>query len=255
MREYDFIVVGTGIAGLSFALKAARHGRVALLTKDSADRSNTAWAQGGISCVADPEDSFDSHIADTLDAGAGLCNEAVVRTIVEAAPAAIDALTAQGVAFDRENGDFQLGKEGGHSHRRILHSRDTTGREVSEKLLAAARAEKSIDLLEHHFAIDLITTSKLGFAAENRIIGLYAFDEQRGEIVTFRSDRVLLCTGGCGRVYLYTTNPDVATGDGVAMAYRAGAAVANMDFTPPTSTTTNAKTSSSPRPYAARAEC
>ena len=230
MREYDFIVVGTGIAGLSFALKAAAHGRVAVLTKREAERSNTAWAQGGICCVADPDDSFESHIADTLDAGAGLCDEAVVRTIVEAAPAAIDSMVAQGVAFDREGDSFKLGKEGGHSHRRILHSRDTTGREISEKLLAAARAEANIDLLENHFAIDLVTTAKLGFAAENRIVGLYAYDENSGEIITFRSDRVALCTGGCGRVYLYTTNPKVATGDGAAMAYRAGAKVSNMEF-------------------------
>ncbi len=230
MREYDFIVVGSGIAGLSFALRAAEHGTVAVLTKREAERSNTAWAQGGISCVADPEDSFESHVADTVGAGAGLCDEAVVRTIVEAAPGAIAGMVEQGVAFDRENGGFRLGKEGGHDHRRILHARDTTGLEISGKLLAAARACGRIDLLENHFAIDLITTAKLGFASEDRIVGLYALDEGGGEIVTFRSDRVALCTGGCGRVYLYTTNPDVATGDGVAMAYRAGAAVANMEF-------------------------
>ena len=139
MREYDFIVVGTGISGLSFALKAASHGRVAVLTKRSPEASNTAWAQGGISCVADPQDSFDAHIADTMDAGAGLCEEAVVNTIVRSAPAAIEDMTAQGVNFDREaNGSFSLGREGGHTQRRILHARDTTGREISEKLLSAA---------------------------------------------------------------------------------------------------------------------
>ena len=231
MREYDFIVVGTGISGLSFALRAAKHGRVAVLTKREAEDSNTVWAQGGICCVADEEDSFDAHVADTLGAGAGLCDEAVVRTIVESAPAAIGAMVAQGVQFDREaDGSFSLGKEGGHTNRRILHARDMTGREVIEKLLAAARAVGNIDLLENHFAIDLVTKAKLGFATQNRIVGLYALDEANDAIVTLRSDRVLLCTGGCGRVYLYTTNPAVATGDGVAMAYRAGARVANMEF-------------------------
>ncbi len=231
MREYDFIVVGTGVSGLSFALKAAAHGRVAVLTKRSPEVSNTAWAQGGICCVADPQDSFEAHIADTIDAGAGLCEETVVNTIVRSAPAAIDAMIAQGVNFDREpDGSFSLGKEGGHTQRRILHARDTTGREISEKLLAAARHEKNIEILDNHFAIDLVTTAKLGFKGENRIVGLYALDEVNGKIITFRSDRVILCTGGCGRVYLYTTNPKVATGDGIAMAYRAGATVANMEF-------------------------
>ncbi len=231
MREYDFLVVGSGVAGLTFALEAARHGSVAVLTKREAETSNTAWAQGGICCVADPEDSFDAHVADTLGAGAGLCDEAVVRTIVEAAPAAIGAMVARGVEFDRaEGGGFALGKEGGHTHRRILHARDTTGREIAQKLLAAARAEPGIELLESHFAIDLITTAKLDRAGPNRVVGLYALAEASGEILTLRSDRVVLCTGGCGRVYLYTTNPKVATGDGVAMAYRAGAQVANMEF-------------------------
>ncbi|MFP6873682.1 MAG: L-aspartate oxidase [Verrucomicrobiales bacterium] len=231
MREYDFIVVGTGVSGLSFALKAAAHGRVAVLTKRSPEVSNTAWAQGGICCVADPQDSFEAHIADTIDAGAGLCEETVVNTIVRSAPAAIDAMIAQGVNFDREpDGSFALGMEGGHTQRRILHARDTTGKEISGKLLAAARHEKNIEILDNHFAVDLVTTAKLGFTGGNRIVGLYALDEANGKILTFRSDRVILCTGGCGRVYLYTTNPKVATGDGIAMAYRAGATVANMEF-------------------------
>ena len=231
MREYDFIVVGTGISGLSFALKAASRGRVAILTKRSPEMSNTAWAQGGVSCVTDEQDSFDSHIADTVDAGAGLCDPAVVDTIVRSAPAAIEDMVAQGVNFDREeNGSFSLGREGGHTQRRILHARDTTGREISAKLLSAASREKNIEILDNHFAIDLVTTAKLGLEGENRIVGLYALDEASGKIITFRSERVILCTGGCGRVYLYTTNPKVATGDGVAMAYRAGATVANMEF-------------------------
>jgi len=231
MREYDFLVVGTGISGLSFALKAAEHGTVAVLTKRKSENSNTAWAQGGISCVADPEDSFESHVADTLDAGAGLCNNEVVKTIVESAPEAIDQMMAFGINFDRqENGNFALGKEGGHTQRRILYSKDTTGKEISNKLLNAAKECSNINILEDHFAIDLITTEKLGIEGENSIVGLYALDELNGEILTFRSNTVVLCTGGCGRVYLYTTNPNIATGDGLAMAYRAGAEVANMEF-------------------------
>lgn len=231
MREYDFLVVGTGISGLSFALKAAEHGTVAVLTKRKSENSNTAWAQGGICCVADPKDSFESHIKDTLEAGAGLCNNEVVRTIVESAPKAIDQMMACGINFDRQDdGKFALGKEGGHTQRRILYSKDTTGKEISNKLLQAAQECSNITILEDHFVIDLITTEKLGIEGENSIVGLYALDESTGQILTFRSNTVVLCTGGCGRVYLYTTNPNVATGDGLAMAYRAGANVANMEF-------------------------
>jgi len=232
MKQYDFLVIGSGIAGLSFALKAARHGSVAILTKQKGEDSNTSWAQGGICCVQAPEDSFDSHVADTLDAGAGLCDEDAVRKIVEAAPESIAELVRHGVDFDKDDdGDFSLGKEGGHSHRRILHARDTTGKEIADSLLASARANENIDLLEDHFVIDLVTTSKLGIVAEwNRCIGLYALDQSSGEIVTFRSDRVMLCTGGSGRVYLYTTNPAGATGDGLAMAWRAGAVISDMEF-------------------------
>lgn len=233
MKEYDFLVIGSGIAGLSFALKAARHGRVAVLTKRKGEDSNTSWAQGGICCVSAPEDSFGSHVADTLDAGAGLCDEEVVRMVVESAPASIADLVRQGVDFDRdEDGEYSLGKEGGHAHRRILHAKDTTGKEIADSLLASARGEGNIDLFEDHFVIDLITTAKLGMVTEaDRCIGLYALDQSAGEIATFRSDRVLLCTGGSGRVYLYTTNPAGATGDGVAMAWRAGATISDMEFT------------------------
>lgn len=236
MTRYDFIVVGSGIAGLTFALHAAKHGNVAIVTKRNADDANTSWAQGGISCVWSPEDTFEKHISDTLIAGAGLCHEDVVRTIVEEAPAAIQWLIDSGVKFDRrvrEDGgeEYDLGREGGHSKRRILHARDTTGREIEEKLLDRVRKEKRIDLLEHHFAIDIITTGKLGYIAQERCLGLYVFDEAGNEVLTLRSDRIILCTGGSGRVYQYTTNPKVATGDGVAMAWRAGAEIANMEFT------------------------
>ncbi|MCB1877949.1 MAG: L-aspartate oxidase [Chromatiales bacterium] len=235
MKTHDFIVVGSGIAGLSFALRAAKHGSVAIVTKKGAADTNTAQAQGGIACVRSEEDSFDRHVADTLDAGAGLCPEDVVRTIVSEGPRAIDELIAWGVDFDsRETGDgeteLDLGREGGHTKRRILHSKDTTGREIETKLLAALRETENVTLLERHFAIDLITTARLGFATPPRCVGIYVLNEDSGEVETLRSDRVVLCTGGCGRVYIYTTNPSVATGDGVAMAWRAGVEVANMEF-------------------------
>lgn len=235
MRTYDFIVVGSGISGLSFALRAAEHGSVAIVTKRTASDTNTAWAQGGIACVQSESDSVDQHVADTLDAGAGLCPEPVVRRIAEEGPAAIQELIDWGVDFDThldEDGDVELalGREGGHTRRRILHHKDTTGREIETKLLAEAKAHPRIELLEHHFAIDLITTAKLGLASEKRCVGIYVLDEDSGEVLTLRSDRVLLCTGGSGRVYLYTTNPSVATGDGVAMAWRAGCEIANMEF-------------------------
>lgn len=235
MREYDFIIVGTGAAGLSAALHAAEHGRVVVLTKRSMDDSNSTWAQGGIACVQSEEDSIEQHVSDTLIAGAGLCKEDAVRTIVTEGPARIEELVKWGVNFDQReatNGhhEFDLTREGGHTRRRVLHSRDATGRELTTKLIAAVRAHPNIEVLEEHFAIDLITTAKLGFVSEDRVLGLYVLDERSGEVETFRSDRVILATGGCGRVYLYTTNPQVATGDGIAMAWRAGAAVANMEF-------------------------
>ncbi len=232
--EYDFLVVGAGMAGLTFALKAARHGRVGVLTKENAGSSNTAWAQGGVACVLDPGDSFERHIADTLDAGAGLCHETAVRTIVSEGPARMEDLVRLGVKFNEkpaaEGGGYDLGIEGGHTHRRILHRGDQTGLEISTRLLEAARADPNIHFHEHCYAIDLITTGKLGYAQEDRCLGLYALDQTAGEVLTFRSDRVVLATGGSGRVYQYTTNPEVATGDGVALAWRAGVTIANMEF-------------------------
>ena len=235
MKTYDFVVLGSGIAGLSFALKAARHGSVALITKRTGADSNTAYAQGGVACVTSGEDSFDLHMRDTLEAGAGLCNEAVVRTIVTEGPDRIRELMELGVHFDErdlEGGEreLDLGREGGHSKRRVLHARDATGREIEQSLLRAAHASSRIDLLENHMAVDLLTTGKLGFATEDRCVGVYVLDEATGKVETFRTDRLILATGGCGKVYLYTTNPNVATGDGVAMAWRAGATIANMEF-------------------------
>ena len=233
-RDYDFVIVGSGIAGLTLALECAPHGRVCLLTKKGVEESNTAWAQGGIACVTSEEDSFDLHVRDTLVAGAGLCDEKAVRTIIQEGPDRIHGLMALGVEFDRREiegrEELDLGREGGHTKRRVLHSRDTTGREIVAKLIARVREDARIDLLENHFAIDLITAGKLGLSAHERVLGLYALDTRSGGVLTIRCDQVALCTGGCGKVYLYTTNPDTATGDGVAMAWRAGARVANMEF-------------------------
>lgn len=239
MKKYDYVIIGGGIAGLSFALKAAKHGTVAVVTKRAPGESNTRYAQGGIACVTSVEDSFELHVADTLDAGAGLCDEAVVRAIVTDGPARIRELMEAGVQFDERtdepnNGSAQpsldLGREGGHSKRRILHARDVTGLAIEETLLKAVAAHAQIELLGNHMAVDLITLRKLGHVSENRCLGAYVLDEGSGQVLTLRTDRLVLATGGCGKVYLYTTNPAVATGDGVAMAWRAGARVANMEF-------------------------
>jgi len=231
----DFLVIGTGIAGLSFALRAAQHGSVVVVTKGDVYESNTAWAQGGIASVLpegqrDAGDSEEEHVADTLDAGAGLCKEAAVRTIIQEGASTIHDLLDYGVSFDRSNDHFQLGKEGGHSHRRILHAKDTTGREVARALIETARNTPNLTLLENHFVIDLITSVKLGAVAEDRILGAYVLERKTGEVKVFKSDRVILAAGGCGKVYLYTTNPDSATGDGVALGWRAGTTIANMEF-------------------------
>jgi L-aspartate oxidase len=235
MKEFDFVVVGSGIAGLSFALKAATKGTVAIVTKRRLVDSNTAWAQGGVACVTSGEDSFDLHIADTLTAGAGLCHEDAVRAVVTEGPARIHELMELGLHFDERetaNGshELDLGKEGGHSKRRVLHVQDATGREIEQTLAARAREHPQITILENHMAVDCITTGKLGFAMENSCVGLYVLDEKTGVVETIRTGVTVLATGGCGKVYLYSTNPDIATGDGVAMAWRAGAAIANMEF-------------------------
>jgi L-aspartate oxidase len=234
MKQYDFVVIGSGIAGLSFALKAAQHGSVAVVTKRRGADSNTAWAQGGVACVTSDEDSFALHVRDTLDAGAGLCDEAVVRTMVTEGPERIRELMNLGLRFDERevsgHRELDLGKEGGHSKRRVLHVQDVTGKEIENVLLRKLAAQSRVDLLENHMAVDLITAGKLGFATEDRCLGVYVLDEETAEVETVRSDRVILATGGCGKVYLYTTNPAVATGDGVAIAWRAGAVIANMEF-------------------------
>lgn len=231
MLQFDYVIIGSGIAGLSFALKAARSGSVAIITKKAKAETNTAWAQGGIAAVTDEADSFEAHVRDTLDAGAGLCDEAVVRGIVRDGPERIRELMEIGVQFDQQaNGAPDLTREGGHSARRILHARDATGREIERALLDAVSREPRITLLENHMAVDLLTLRKLGHAGPDRCVGVYVLHEATGDVLTVRSDRLVLATGGCGKVYLYTTNPNIATGDGVAMAWRAGAQIANMEF-------------------------
>ena len=237
MKEYDFLVLGSGIAGLFFALRAAPHGRVAVVTKKGSAESNTNYAQGGIASVTSKEDTVEMHVRDTLLAGAGLCNEPVVRAIVGEGPPRIQELIQLGMKFtEREipnsHGarELDLGREGGHSKRRILHAKDITGREIEAALLAACEKQPNIEIFENHFAIDLITTQKLGLAGENRCLGAYVLPRGSREVITFSAPMVVLATGGCGKVYLYTTNPDIATGDGVAMAYRAGATISNMEF-------------------------
>jgi L-aspartate oxidase len=237
MKSFDFLVLGSGIGGLSFALKVAAYGRVAIVTKKDRAESNTNYAQGGVAAVTSKEDSIELHVRDTLQASAGLCQEDVVRTIVTEGPARIAELIELGMQFSEREipqgagaRELDLGKEGGHSKRRILHAKDITGREIERALLAAAAERPSIEIFENHLAIDLITSQKLGYVGNHRCLGAYVLDKRTGQVDTFAAPVTVLATGGCGKVYLYTTNPDIATGDGVAMAYRAGTAVANMEF-------------------------
>ena len=237
VKQFDYLVLGSGIAGLTFALKAAPRGRVAIVTKKDRAESNTNYAQGGIASVTSKEDSFELHVRDTLEAGAGLCKENVVRTIVEEGPARIAELIELGMKFSEREipasqgaHELDLGKEGGHSKRRILHAKDVTGHEIESALLDAVSRQPNISIFENHLAIDLITSQKLGYVGENRCLGAYVFDKKNNRVAAFSAPVTVLATGGCGKVYLYTTNPDIATGDGVAMAYRAGASIANMEF-------------------------
>ena len=230
----EVVVIGSGIAGLSFALKAARHAQVLLLTKKNAAESNTNYAQGGIACVTSSEDSAELHIRDTVEAGAGLCREEVVREVVQDGPARVAELVELGVKFtERQNGvghEPDLGKEAGHSKRRVLHAGDITGRELEKALLAGVRASPKIRVREDIVAIDLVTTKKRKLAGPNRVLGLYVLDGATQRVEAISAQVVVMATGGCGKCYLYTTNPGIATGDGVAMAYRAGVAIANMEF-------------------------
>lgn len=234
---FDVLVVGSGIAGLSFALKVARRGyQVCILTKKERAESNSNYAQGGIAAVTSETDDVELHVQDTLRSGDGLCDEEVVRTIVREGPERIRELIELGVDFSQhDDGSVSLHQEGGHSRRRILHVKDLTGRAIEEALLAAVDRESHITLLEHFHAIDLITNRKLAFKGhrvdvrETRVMGLYAYNSRSDQVYTFAAPAVMLCTGGIGQVYLYTTNPAIATGDGIAMAFRAGAEIRNME--------------------------
>lgn len=227
-RTFDFVVMGSGIAGLTFALDVASVGTVALITKKDRSDSNTNWAQGGIAGVMAPDDSFDLHIEDTLIAGAGLCHRDAVEVLVREGPTRIKELIDFGTGFSKEpDGDLALTREGGHSRRRILFAADLTGREIERALVEQIHAHPSITVFEHHLAIDLAKSAD----DDTTVCGVYVLDTLGGEIETFLATRtVFLATGGCGHVYAHTTNPAIATGDGVAMAFRAGAQVANMEF-------------------------
>lgn len=236
-KDYDVLIVGSGLAGLSAALLLPSTCKVAVLTKRSLSDGSSGWAQGGIAAVLDPQDNFEAHVQDTLVAGAHLNDEAATRMVVEGAPAAIAWLQKLGVPFTMEHATLESGtdklhltREGGHSHRRIAHVTDATGVAVQRTLIAHLKNAPNITLLEHHTLIDLITSQKLGMRGDNRCLGLYALDTERDEIVTFGAGQTILATGGAGKAYLYTTNPDTATGDGIATAWRAGCRVANMEF-------------------------
>lgn len=232
--ESDFLVIGSGIAGLSFALRASRFGQVLLITKKDDKESNTNYAQGGIASVMSQTDSFDSHIKDTLEAGAGLGHEEAVEYMVKEGPGAIQLLIDNGVEFSKKDDrTLDLAREGGHSEDRIIHARDYTGREIEQALLDNVKNNHNIQILENHIAIDLLTehqTPKKDFSKGIHCWGAYVLDINNNMVIQVISAVTVLSTGGCGQVYLHTTNPGIATGDGVAMAYRAGAKIANMEF-------------------------
>ncbi len=228
-RTTDALVLGSGIAGLSFALRMAEHCSVVIVTKRDRSDSATDWAQGGVAAVLGADDSFEVHAADTTGAGAGLCHDVVVDLCVREAPDAIRWLVELGADFSRDaGGQLALGREGGHTRRRIVHAGDATGHEIQQTLLRAVAEHPNVELLDWHMAVDLVIASKFG--GPDVCVGAYVLDEKRGAIETIVSRATVIATGGAGKVYLYTSNPDVATGDGVAMAYRAGAEVGNMEF-------------------------
>ena len=239
MIETDFLVIGSGVAGLSYALKVAQFGRVTIITKKKIYKTNTALAQGGVAAVFSKTDSFENHVADTLASGDGLCAEDVVRMVVENGPERIRELVDLGAQFNLDGEgkyDFSLGREGGHSQNRIIHARDLTGKEIEDVLVSNVEQHENITILENRVAVNLITYStsiRSGLVRtqhENICCGAYVLDNDTGEVETVAAKVTLLATGGGSKVYLYTSNPDTATGDGIAMAYRAGATVANMEF-------------------------
>ena len=232
-HQYDVLVIGSGAAGLSLALRMPARARVCVLSKGPVQEGNTFYAQGGISAVLNREDSVEAHVADTMAAGAGLCDPQAVRFTVEHGPEAVQWLIDLGVPFTRDedgqNAGFHLTREGGHRHRRIIHAADATGRAVETSLVSEVRSRENIDLFERHIAVDLITSRHLHQALD-RCLGAYVLDRGSGRVEVFRARFVVLATGGASKVYLYTSNPDTATGDGIAMAWRAGCRVANLEF-------------------------
>ena len=233
--QYDVLIIGSGASGLSLALKLADFAHVAVMSKNSLTESATLYAQGGVSAVLDEYDSIALHVQDTLLAGAGLCDEQVVRHVVEQSQQSINWLVEQGVDFTRldnqsdPNSPFHLHQEGGHSHRRIIHAADATGREIQTTLEEHVKTHPSIDIFEHHIAIDLIIDNK-HIPDKHRCIGAYILDLDKKSVEVFKAKHTVLATGGAGKAYLYTSNPDACTGDGIAMAYRAGCRIANMEF-------------------------
>ncbi len=242
IHKTDFLVIGSGVAGLSFALKVADHGSVTIITKKNVQRSNTALAQGGVATVFGKTDSFDLHISDTLAAGDGLCSREVTEMVIKNGPDRIRELIAMGAKFNMEEGDkgegkiLAMGQEGGHSRKRIVHAHDLTGKEIERVLAGRAEEHDNIEILEDRIAVNLITFStsmRSGLIVKNQknyCCGAYVLNNETGEIETFTAKIIFLATGGAGKVYRYTSNPDIATGDGIAMAYRAGASVANLEF-------------------------
>jgi len=238
ITKTDFLVIGSGMAGLSFALKAARHGTVAIITKKEQAESNTNYAQGGVAAVFSKDDSYELHIEDTKKAGAGLCHDDSVAFLVSNGPKRVQELIEWGVEFSRQNppkeNQLDLGREGGHSRNRIVHAKDLTGKVVEQSLLEAIKKHPNIKIFEQHIAIDLITEHHLSLdknvSSDLHCWGAYVLDESSNTIKRFLSQAVILATGGCGQIYLHTTNPQIATGDGIAMAYRAGAKIANLEF-------------------------
>ncbi len=236
MIEKDFIIIGSGIAGLTFALKASQFGSVAIISKDALDESATLYAQGGIASVMTDDDSFELHANDTLEAGRGLCREDVVRIICKEGPSCVRELIELGVQFTRIRGeDYHLSREGGHSKDRILHANDLTGREIEHTMIEAINSRENMDIFSHHMLIDFITISRLDSKVEpgssqDEALGAYILDVKNNQVKTFVGKVTLLASGGAGKVYLYTSNPDTATGDGIAAAYRAGAKISNMEF-------------------------
>jgi len=231
MQQYDVLIIGSGLAGLTLALKVAAHKRVCLVSKRGLDDSSSNWAQGGIAAVLTDDDSLEAHIKDTKIAGAGLCDPKVTQLVVNHGRETVQWLIDEGVPFTREDDDsgFHLTREGGHSHRRIIHAADATGHAVQMTLAEKVRKHKNIKILENHIAVDLITGRKVGLP-KDECLGAYVLNNKTGRVITISAQHTVLATGGAGKVYLYTTNPDVSTGDGIAMAWRAGCRVANMEF-------------------------